>query len=320
MDSTAVGRRVTLAVAVLVEMALLAAAGTVAGCQSTGDSTGPRGPDYVDIATVVDGPPDPAPVAGAATGSYTWSCGENRDGHYNSANIVIAPGIVGTAHHTHDYVGNLSTVASSTDASLAAAGTTCANGDESTYYWPVLRVTDGRSEDGAIQVPTSVTLTFSGSPVGPVLAMPRFLRAVTGDARAFTSSPALVRPVWTCSSTPLRRTTKYPRCPAGDQVVRVFDFPSCWDGRRTDSPDHRSHLLFPDPAGACPHGTFAVPRLRIRVAYALPSGARYAIDAFPDQHNSPLTDHALFVSILPDSLTAEVVRCLNAGRTCGTPR
>jgi hypothetical protein len=294
---------------VAVGVAILVASG-LAACQSK-----PADPDRIAIAAIPDAPADPAPGPAASTGSYTWSCGVNAEGHRNSANVVVAPGIIGTEHHTHDYVGNVSTNASSTNASLAAAGTTCANGDKSTYYWPVLRIPNGQ-EHGAIQVPTSVTLSYAGNPASPVVLMPRFLRLATGDARAVVAGPTFARPMWTCSGAPRRRTAKYPICPTGDEVLRVFDFPSCWDGRRLDSPNHRAHLIFPVATGDCPHGTFAVPRLRITVAYTLPTGVPYLIDSFPDQHNSPRTDHALAINLMPDPLMSQVVHCLNTTTPC----
>lgn len=52
---------------------------------------------------------------------------------------MIAPGKPNGAEHLHDYVGNLDTTFASTEDSLAAAKTTCDNGDQSTYFWPILR-------------------------------------------------------------------------------------------------------------------------------------------------------------------------------------
>jgi hypothetical protein len=301
-------------------VALIAVAVLVTAHPWSRAMAGPSGPDYIDIDDVADPPADPAAITGAATGTYAWSCGHNEQRHLNAANVVVAPGIPGPAHHVHDYVGNLSTDVDSTDASLAAATTSCANGDLSTYYWPVLRAPAARSGDvhdvGAIQQPVSVTLIYLGNPVSPVLPMPRFLRGQTGDAHAVGGSGALARPDWTCSSAPRKRTGRYPRCPAGDQVLRVYEFPSCWDGRRTDSVDHRAQLTFPGAGDACPHGTFAVPRLRVTVAYQLPAGTSYDIDSFPDQNRSPVSDHSLFVNVMPEALMTQVVTCLNAGREC----
>jgi hypothetical protein len=74
-------------------------------------------------------------------------------------------------------------------------------------------------------------------------------------------------------------------------------------------------VVFPQ-GGGCPHGTFAIPRLRAVVAYQVPRGARFTIDTFPDQRGSPLADHADLVNVGSDELMAAVAHCLNAGLTC----
>lgn len=262
----------------------------------------------------------------ASTGSYTLDCGRNERRHLNADNMVITPGRPFGAHHTHEYVGNVSTDAHSTDRSLAAADTTCASGDRSAYYWPVLRLTDRTGHDahaegggahgntGEVLPPHSVTVTFTGSPVSRVVAMPRFLRAITGDPAALTTGGGRAR--WSCTGYEDRRTDHYPECDPGSRVLRTFDFPSCWDGRNTDSPSHRAHLEFPAANGVCRLGTFPVPKLRVRVAYDVPPGRPFAIDSFPEQRRDPRTDHAMFVNVMPDELMNQVVACVNAGRTC----
>ncbi|MFC0527404.1 DUF1996 domain-containing protein [Phytohabitans kaempferiae] len=291
-----------------VELTLLAA--TIVIPQWT--TPAPRGGEYVEIAAAPFAPPEPA------TRAYTWSCGRNEEGHRNTANVVVVPGVAGPPHHVHEYVGNLSTDVDSTDASLAAATTSCGNGDLSTYYWPVLRTGEraGGPAHGTIAAPAAVTLTAYGNPAGPVVAMPPLLRGTVGDANTATTPAGQATRAWTCSGTPQRRTDRYPLCPRGDRVVRVFDFPSCWDGRRVDSPNHRAHLVFPAASGACPAGTFPVPRMRVTVEYPRPDGDRFAIDSFPPQRNAPQTDHAFFVNLMPEPLMTRVVRCLNTGAEC----
>ena len=307
MAFAATGRRRALTWALAVE--LLLAGGAIAAGMLRHPSLGT---DYVDIAEVASVPVE------SGTGSYTWDCGRNENGHRNTSNIVVTPGKAGSAHHLHDFLGNLSVDVGSTVKSLAGGGTTCANGDESTYYWPVLRTV--RRQDGphggVVQVPVRVSFTFLGNPRGPVVAMPRLLRGAVGDAYAVTNGGARAAAVWSCSGSPERRSLRYVVCPRGEQVLRVFDFPSCWDGRRVDSDDHRQQLVFPRPGGGCPISTFAVPRLRIVVAYDLAPDTRYRIDSFDAQRHSPLTDHAFFVNLMPDALMNEVVRCLNARRGC----
>lgn len=306
-STTGRGMRFTVCLAVVTVLAATAGAFWVVVRSDAAD------PQYVDISRAGAAPPEPTKV-----GTYTWDCGRNEERHLNTANVVVVPGVPGPPHHVHDYVGNLATDVGSTVDSLATGETTCANGDRSTYFWPVLRtgIRAGAPGHGEIQTPASVTLTVYGSPTGPVVPMPRFLRATVGDARAATHPAGQERPVWTCTSAPERRTEKYPLCPDGDQVLRVFDFPSCWDGMHIDSPDHRSHLVFADAAGACPVGTFAVPRLKITIGYARPAGTAYAIDSFPEQRQSPITDHAFFVNLMPEPLMAMIVGCINTGKKC----
>ncbi|MFG3436010.1 DUF1996 domain-containing protein [Nonomuraea sp. NPDC047897] len=284
---------------------------------------GPFVTDFVDIRQVQPTSIDPPRGRRGSRGSFVSRCGTNQNGHNNPDNFIVAPGVSNGAHHLHDYVGNLSTDAFSTDQSLAAAGTTCRLGDRSTYFWPVLRdrKVDDNIEDpdgnvGRVLRPRQVILQFRGNSVSRVSPMPRFLRLITGDAKAATNGGANARAAWTCSGFNNRITTKYPLCPRGSQVVRILDFPSCWDGQNTDSANHRSHVVFPDQSGACPQGTRAIPQLRMTLTYSVPQGPSYALDAFPEQLHNPITDHADFANVMPDRLMRFVVDCINRGRRC----
>ncbi len=286
------------AIGVLVVLLLL----VTSGCSATPG-------DRVDIRDV---PATTAPAVGkgASTGSYTEDCGRDEENHRNSDNVVASPGVHDGAHHLHDYVGNLATDAFSTNDVLAAAKTTCRDGDLSSYYWPVLRVNGHHSE---VRTPDSVTITFFGSPVSNVVAMPRFLRTVTGDAKAGPSA----RGTWTCSGFTDRVTLSYPECPNGSRTLRVYDFPSCWDGKGTDSPDHKSHVQFPGTNGGCPRATFPVPRLHIEVGYDLPTGTDIGIDSFPEVvDRAAASDHAHFIDVHTEAAMAAIVTCVNSGRHC----
>jgi hypothetical protein len=285
--------------------------------------------DYVAIADAPDAATAPATARGGSRGSFTSRCGRNTNGHRNPDNYITSPGVSNGAHHTHDYVGNLSTDGNTTDASLAAAGTTCRLGDLSTYFWPVLRDIRTAGDDagapgggadgnmGTILTPTSVTLQFRGNARAKVTAMPRFLRVITGDAKAVTNGPndPNARAHWTCSGTQGKASsTQYPLCPAGQLVQRINDFPGCWNGTDLDSPTHRTHTSFADPTtGACPAGTKAIPQLRITLSYRVPDGASYALDTFPEQLRKAVTDHSDFENVMPDRLMRVVVAAINRG-------
>ena len=292
---------------------------------------GPVAADYVAIAAAPAVGVAPRPGPAASTGVFTAGCGRNLEGHRNSDNFVVAAGRSNGAHHVHDYVGNTSADGNSTDRSLAAASTTCTRGDKSVYFWPVLRDIrhggpdadqPGGGQDGNlghILTPARVRLQFLGNSQAKVQAMPRFLRVVTGDAKAVTKgADARARALWSCSGTPGRASaTQYPLCPARQQVQRVGEFPSCWTGAGTDSEDHRSHVTFPAQAtGACPTGTVPIPRLRITLGYDVPAGRSYAIDSFPDQARKAVTVYFDFENVMPESLMNTVVDCINSGRTC----
>lgn len=236
----------------------------------------------------------------------------------------MAPGVANGAHHVHDYVGNLSTDGFSTNESLAAAGTTCARGDKSAYFWPVLRTRsandapDADGNTGTILQATSVQLLFGGNPRAKVVAMPSTLRIIMGDAKSFTNGVANAKASWSCTGFENRQLTdKYPLCPQGSRVVRTLNFPSCWDGTNVDSANHRTHIVFPDGAGQCQAGFKAVPQLKMRLTYKVPQGPNYALDSFPEQLHKPVTDHADFANFMPARLMNQVVSCINGNRNCG---
>lgn len=291
---------------------------------------GPARGDFVSITKVKPNVRTPAPARGASTGSFSSQCGRNENRHFNPDNVIVAPGVSNGAHHMHDYVGNNSTDAFSTNDSLAASGTTCGNGDQSSYYWPVLRLRDGKAERdaqapgggqdgnvGTILQPKQVTITFKGSPVSRVTAMPRFLRVITGDAKAFTNGTANANASWSCTGFENRQLKdKYPICPKGSDVVRTFNFQSCWDGRNTDSANHRTHVAFADKDGRCKKGFTAMPQLVQRITYGVAPGARFAVDSFPEQLHKPVTDHGDFINVMSNNLMSRAVDCINSGRTC----
>jgi len=287
----------------------------------------PKASDFVDIKKIQPNVRVAPPGANASKGTFVARCGNNEDNHRNPDNFIVALGLANGAHHMHDYVGNKSTNGLSNDLTLDAAGTTCQQGDKSTYFWTVLRDTkkqgqdanlDGGGKDGNIGgiLRPNVKLEFRGNAQSKVKAMPRFLRVITGDAKAGTNGPANAKAQWTCTGFNDRVTTKYPLCPQGSQVQRILDFPSCWDQANTDSANHRAHILFPGKDGSCPARTAAVPQLRMTLTYSVPQGQAFALDTFPEQNHNPLTDHGDFANVMPIGLMNKVVDCVNTGKSC----
>ncbi|MFD4141670.1 DUF1996 domain-containing protein [Streptomyces sp. NPDC058572] len=304
-----------------------------AGEQGQAAGNGPVPEDFVDITTVR---PNVRPVRNgrsASRGTFRSRCGVNAQGQFNSDNVIVAPGVTNGAHHTHDYVGATGVDGFTTNESLAAARTTCTNGDRSTYYWPVLRDRAGVQESdadkqgggaegniGRILTPASVSLEFTGSPRSKVIAMPRFLRIITGDAKANANGGANANARFTCTGFENRveLKDKYPICPQGSRLMRVSKFQSCWDGKNTDSAGHRSHVAFADATGRCPAGFRPIPQLVQRVTYnGLAGSTGFAVDSFPESFHKPVTDHGDFINAMPNSLMKQAVNCINTGRRCG---
>ncbi|MFF1838115.1 DUF1996 domain-containing protein [Streptomyces sp. NPDC058231] len=299
--------------------------------QGQQQGNGPEASDFVDIQSVQPNVNKPRQRRGASRGTFTTECGRNENGKFNPDNVIVAPGVSNGAHHMHDYVGNQANDAFAGDDDLANGDTSCRNqGDRSTYYWPVLRLQNGTAENdaaadgggkdqnvGEIQTPSQVTLKFVGNPTARVTAMPRFLRIITGDAKALTNGDANANASWSCTGFENRQLKdKYPICPDGSQVVRSFAFQSCWDGRNTDSANHRTHVAFAQGDGRCPNGFKAIPQLVQRIVYDVPPGPGFAVDSFPEQLHKPVTDHGDFINVFDDKLMKKVVSCINGGRRC----
>ncbi|GIF23555.1 hypothetical protein BJ973_004164 [Actinoplanes tereljensis] len=174
---------------------------------------------------------------------------------------------------------------------------------------------------GGIVRPATVRIEYRGNPTGKVVAMPKFLRELTGDAKPTSRGPANARATWTCSGFTDRLTDKYPICPRGSRVTRVQDFPGCWDGVNIDSANHRAHVAFADrTTGACPAGFKAIPQLRITIAYDIARddqvNGRYALDSFPEENHNPFSDHNDFINVNSTGQMKRITACLNTGRQC----
>ncbi|MFG2309627.1 DUF1996 domain-containing protein [Streptomyces sp. NPDC048566] len=302
---------------------------------------GPVAADFVDITKVRPNVPRKARTrSGGSTGVFTSSCGVNANKKYNTDNIIVAPGVTNGAHHTHDYVGNQSNDAFANNDTFAAARTTCANqGDKSSYYWPVVRIQNGKQDFdqnndgggkegnvGIIQQARQAQIKFVGNPRSKVVAMPKFLRIITGDAKTTTNGLANANAHWSCTGfeSKVQLTEQYPICPRGSSVVRTFAFQSCWDGVNTDSANHRTHVAFADARGNCSGGFKAIPQLTMRLVYDLPAPTvqngqiknAYAVDGFPEQLHKAATDHDDFVNVFDEGLMNKVVNCINRGQRC----
>ncbi len=243
-----------------------------------------------------------APTKARPAGNFVSNC---RYSHSAPDDPIVHPANPGGSH-SHDFFGNVSTDAFSSLESLQAAPDLCRrDGDGAAYWVPTL------SDAGKVVRPVNVAAYYlvAGRRPASIEPFPLGLRVVT-DATA-----DVVR--WACAGTGDRmtpETSTVPDCPAGLHLVMRVHFPDCWDGRRIDSSDHRSHMAYA-VKGACPAThPVAVPHLRLGVHY--PKGVGGADVALSS--GAPATAHADFFNAWDPVAQARLVdECLNAAVTCG---
>jgi Domain of unknown function (DUF1996) len=229
--------------------------------------------------------------------------------HFLPDDPIVYPNQPGKSHD-HTFVGNLSTDASSTLASLRASGTSCRlQADKAAYWMPTLIV------DGQPVAPLGATIYYRRNTTARVHAFPPGFEMIAGDAKATAPQDQRIT-YWNCgveggippSSTP-------PACPAGrGQELRLHvTFASCWDGTSLDSPDHKSHVVYPT-AGACPADhPVAVPAVTLIYRYPISGDHDFALSS-----GGVYSAHADFFNAWNEGVLHRLVNvCLNGLRHCG---
>jgi hypothetical protein len=232
-----------------------------------------------------------------------------RYSHQAPDDPIVFPGKPG-ASHLHTFVGARTTNAFSTFGSLRSGGTTCRRQDDTAAYWvPALY-------EGASQVlPLAATIYYRRGTLAEVSPFPNNLRMIAGDATA-TSPQSMRVTFWSCGvASGVERSASVPTCPdARGSFLRLhIRFPECWDGRRLDSPDHRSHMAYA-VRGACPSShPVAVPQITQIYRYPTRGGEGFSLSS-----GGVYSAHADFVNAWkPGALRTLVDDCLNALVHCG---
>jgi Domain of unknown function (DUF1996) len=221
--------------------------------------------------------------------------------HRNQDDPIVYPNQPGKSHD-HTYFGNTSTKASSTPASLRAAGqTTCRPHADTAAYWaPTLFVR------GDPVAPRYAVAYYVRRSVDLVRPFPPGLKMIAGNAAARAPQDARVT-FWSCGAESF--SSSIPDCVTGRQgALRLkVTFPDCWDGRRLDSADHKSHMAY-SSGGRCPAShPVAVPGLVIVIQYPVSGGAGAELASGGD-----FSGHADFVNAWDQrTLAALVDRYLN---------
>ncbi len=254
-----------------------------------------------------DGARMPRSTADLQRVNFVNSCGFS---HSAPDDPIVSPGQPGKSHD-HTFVGNRSTNAFSALGTLLASGSTCDRDGHTAAYWmPTLIV------NGASVTPLGSTIYYRRKTLRPVRAFPPDFRMIAGDALASSAQDRRVT-FWNCGVTGgVKPSSTVPDCPNGRRTtLRLhLTFPSCWDGRNLDSPDHRSHVAYPR-RGVCPRShRVELPQISLIYRYpAIAAGSDMALAS-----GGELTAHADFVnSWHQPALQRLVATCLNALRHCG---
>lgn len=181
--------------------------------------------------------------------------------HRNNDDPIVFPKQPGQSHN-HTYIGNRSVDASTTSASLLGGATTCEIDTDASTYW----------------VPT---LYAAADPVHPLVGIVYYIRRTSGNVaplpaglKMLAGNPEARRRqakgivAWSCGGvggTP--RFAVIPACPENQLLQLQVNFPSCWNGRALDSPDHRRHMAYAS-RGRCPTShAVALPTMVLIVLY-----------------------------------------------------
>lgn len=219
------------------------------------------------------------------------------------------------------FFGNTSADLESTAESLRSGGnSTCHGGivDRTSYWVPALLGADGMP---LAPKPAQIYFT-SGYEQVPAMDIKPFgtgLHVLAGDPNA-TQETLLAEAHWGCEKQPGERFTTIPPCEAGDHLNMVIEFPQCWNGRSSDSKDHRGHVAAP-VAGQCPSShPVPIPAVTLNVPYDVPAGgtAGMRLDSDPEGTTTPgATAHGVwFDAWEPDLVSVWVTNCINQQLDC----
>lgn len=188
----------------------------------------------------------PKSTASQPTGNFRTIC---QFSHLSYDDPILYPGQVGASPHLHMFFGNSAADANSTYSSLRTSGDgTCDGGPiNRTAYWAPAVF----NAQGKVVIPDFITVYYKGENTSSLKAIQKLppipigLRMVAGYSASNPTVYGNDRFDWYCEqATNDQKTKTIPNCPSDQRVGVHLDFPSCWDGRNIDSPDHRSHLAY----------------------------------------------------------------------------
>jgi len=265
----------------------------------------------------------PAPSDG--TGAFRTAC---RFSHMAFDDPIVYPGQPGKSH-LHVFFGNTGTNANSTADSIATTGnSTCLGGTiNRTAYWAPAMID---TKDGSPVVPSMLAVYYKTGYTGvdPALVqpIPPGLRMIAGNSAG--KAPVQWGPVtFACidavTATGPNLYNVPTDCGVGNTIWARVVFPQCWDGVNLDSPDHKSHMSYPDLGKGCPSThPVAIPEITVSVLYGVteagaPARWRLASDNYDPSLPAGYSSHAdWFNGWKPEFMQSFVKGCDNPAKDC----
>lgn len=213
-------------------------------------------------------PLPPAPAGADTTVTHHEFQANCTPTHTLPDDPIVFPGQAG-ASHSHTFMGNRSTNANTTAASLVAAGTSTSctvPQDKSAYWFPTL-LRNGTQ----VVSPSAQTIYYKAGILDykKVQPFPSGLRFVVGNMMAtqseFQNAPGKVEG-FECGNLSFQWDIPA-NCAPGSELNVRYQAPSCWNGVDLDSANHKSHMAYP-VNGECPAGyPVPVPMIEFKLSW-----------------------------------------------------
>lgn len=206
---------------------------------------------------------------------------------------IVNPGTV--SGHTHIVFGgsNFGVTTSTERLQQSECTSTPIKEDKSNYWAPLLYFQWANGSFSSLDGGAVVYYLFPDK-AGTTTAFPKDFRMISGSPTKRTydaNDPAQKAIDYLCLDfSGNSETTRHPGlpekiCPSG--IRSQINFPSCWDGKNVDSPDHKSHVAFrsggPD-SGECLDPNFPVNIPRVFMEIYWNTGE---FDKYRDQAKNP---------------------------------
>lgn len=176
----------------------------------------------------------------------------------------------GLSAHVHSFFGATRAAPSTTYADLRSSTGNTGNVKEnkSLYWHPTIYKFNKETKTYSIQE-TSLFSTYYIWETGSAKAFPDGFKMVGGgepDLENMMQYAECVNP-GNCPDGDCERWNDFFPATTCDELEMSMRMPSCWDGVNLDSPDHRSHVVYPEgsePDGACPPShPVQLPQIRV---------------------------------------------------------